>query len=80
MSTAENQNSSELGEGSETATGSSSAATSSSTFSYYCEKRHERTCTIIPSQEDVSSWRMKEKLKTVSVALVLCLNIGGIIF
>ena len=40
---------------------------------FYCEKRH-----TITTLEPISllEWRMKERLKTVSVALVLCLNIG----
>jgi regulatory associated protein of mTOR len=44
---------------------------------YYTEKRHESR------EEDFGllganaiDWRMKDRLKTVSAALVICLNIG----
>lgn len=49
-----------------------SGSTSHAVFSYYSEKRHNTR----RQQTEKSEWRMREKLKTVSVALVLCLNIG----
>ena len=45
---------------------------------YYTDKRHEtggnqkEETQALPLQE----WRMKDRLKTISAALVLCLNIG----
>ncbi|KAJ3395559.1 hypothetical protein HDU92_005535 [Lobulomyces angularis] len=46
-------------------------------FSFFNEKRHELQTTLsLNSTDAIKEWRMKEKLKTVSVALVLCLNIG----
>jgi len=45
---------------------------------YYTDKRHEtggnpkEETQTFPLQE----WRMRDRLKTVSAALVLCLNIG----
>lgn len=44
------------------------------TFLYYIEKRHEKPTK--QTEDGVLDWRMREKLKTVTVALVLCLNIG----
>ena len=47
---------------------------------FCCEERHEQsdTGTETPggSNEVVSKWRMKDRMKTTSVALILCLNIG----
>ncbi|KAJ3416087.1 hypothetical protein HDV05_003056 [Chytridiales sp. JEL 0842] len=48
-------------------------------FLYISDRRHERLS--IPNGQssdelDQQDWRMRERLKTVSVALVLCLNIG----
>ncbi|KAL1452749.1 hypothetical protein WDU94_006949 [Cyamophila willieti] len=40
----------------------------------FAEKRH--TEPIEGETESSYPWRMKEKMKTVSVALVLCLNVG----
>lgn len=45
---------------------------------YYTDKRHE---TGGKPKEDnqtfpLQEWRMRDRLKTVSAALVLCLNIG----
>ncbi|KAI9004073.1 raptor N-terminal caspase like domain-containing protein [Gaertneriomyces semiglobifer] len=51
-----------------------------STFNYYTERRHSQSrsiwSNITQGTQEVADWRMKERLKTVSVALVLCLNIG----
>ncbi|KAJ3257439.1 hypothetical protein HK103_004514 [Boothiomyces macroporosus] len=44
-------------------------------YSYYSDRRHVRTKPA-PAQPQNTEWRIKEKLKTVSVSLVLCLNIG----
>jgi regulator-associated protein of mTOR len=45
---------------------------------YYTDKRHETGGN--PKQEPPGSqlieWRMRDRLKTVSAALVLCLNLG----
>ena len=47
-------------------------------YMYYTDKRHESNGT--PSEESKqypsSSWRMKDRMKTVSAALAICLNIG----
>uniref|UniRef100_A0A1B0CH83 Raptor N-terminal CASPase-like domain-containing protein n=1 Tax=Lutzomyia longipalpis TaxID=7200 RepID=A0A1B0CH83_LUTLO len=40
----------------------------------FCKKRH--TQMIQGVECTAQSWRMKERMKTVSVALVLCLNVG----
>lgn len=49
-------------------------------FTFFTEKRHETLSLPDPSHPSqihpASDWRMRERLKTVSVALVLCLNIG----
>ncbi|KAJ3050506.1 hypothetical protein HK097_008544 [Rhizophlyctis rosea] len=50
------------------------------TYSYYSDRRHEYGFTALPDaaarNARVQDWRMRERLKTVSVALVLCLNIA----
>ncbi|ACO63090.1 predicted protein [Micromonas commoda] len=47
---------------------------------FFCEERHEQSDvgTEPPggSEEVVSKWRMRDRMKTTSVALILCLNIG----
>ncbi|KAF2867131.1 WD repeat-containing protein-like protein mip1 [Massariosphaeria phaeospora] len=47
-------------------------------FMYYTDKRHETGG--IPKDEDsaypLQEWRMRDRLKTVSAVLALCLNIG----
>ena len=45
-----------------------------STYDFFMDKRH--LLQTIGTDYSLSDWRMKERLKTVSVALVLCLNIG----
>eukprot|EP01114_Cavostelium_apophysatum_P011005 TRINITY_DN2516_c0_g1_i5.p1 TRINITY_DN2516_c0_g1~~TRINITY_DN2516_c0_g1_i5.p1 ORF type:complete len:1063 (+),score=306.58 TRINITY_DN2516_c0_g1_i5:92-3280(+) len=40
------------------------------------EERHEYNIIIDPSLKKIAKWRMKERMKTVAVALVYCLNIG----
>ncbi|KAL9041805.1 MAG: hypothetical protein Q9180_001039 [Flavoplaca navasiana] len=51
---------------------------SSTFFMYYTDKRHETGGK--PRQQDPnynpSEWRMRDRLKTVSAALIMCLNIG----
>ncbi|KAL8949851.1 MAG: hypothetical protein Q9222_004068 [Ikaeria aurantiellina] len=51
---------------------------SSAFFMYYTDKRHETGGK--PRQEDPSGnnseWRMRDRQKTVSAALIICLNIG----
>jgi regulator-associated protein of mTOR len=48
-------------------------------YLYIADRRHERLA--VPNgrsseNQEQQDWRMRERLKTVSVALVLCLNIG----
>lgn len=44
-------------------------------YIYFADRRHEsQGC--ISNTNTVHDWRMKERLKTVSVCLVMCLNIG----
>ena len=50
---------------------------------FFCEERHEASdtgmeegCVSGGEREVVSKWRMKDRMKTMSVALILCLNIG----
>jgi len=48
-------------------------------YQYYSERRHENNGNLSDNnskKNQVEDWRMRERLKTVSVALVLCLNIG----
>ncbi|KAG0254788.1 hypothetical protein BG011_005521 [Mortierella polycephala] len=50
-------------------------------YMFYTDKRHEVTTghdaeIALREWEPLQDWRMREKLKTISVALVLCLNIG----
>ncbi|KAJ1545750.1 hypothetical protein HK405_007690, partial [Cladochytrium tenue] len=51
------------------------------TFLFLVDRRHE-TCAVPSGSRingehvDVQDWRMRERLKTVTVALILCLNIG----
>ena len=42
---------------------------------YFFDNRHVKFM-IASKSGDLEDWRMKERLKTVSVVLVLCLNIG----
>jgi regulator-associated protein of mTOR len=43
-------------------------------YSFYADKRHQSSK---EEKETIKAdWRIKEKIKTVSVSLVLCLNIG----
>jgi regulator-associated protein of mTOR len=43
---------------------------------YFTDKRHETTGDPKMSLNDLQDWRMKDRLKTVSAALAICLNIG----
>ncbi|CAO3565796.1 unnamed protein product [Mortierella alpina] len=50
-------------------------------YMFYTDKRHEVTTgqdaeIALREWDSLQDWRMREKLKTISVALVLCLNIG----
>ncbi|GJJ76881.1 regulatory associated protein of mTOR [Entomortierella parvispora] len=50
-------------------------------YMFYTDKRHEVTTghdaeITLREWDPLQDWRMREKLKTISVALVLCLNIG----
>jgi regulatory associated protein of mTOR len=54
------------------------SALNSAFYMYYTEKRHETSGN--PSEDSKhypsNSWRMKDRMKTVSAALAICLNIG----
>ncbi|EXX56606.1 Kog1p [Rhizophagus irregularis DAOM 197198w] len=50
--------------------------TTEAKYVYYTEKRHISTTVQNREEGSVQDWRMRERLKTVSGALVLCLNIG----
>jgi len=43
---------------------------------YFTDKRHESTGNPRPITYELQDWRMKDRLKTVSAALAVCLNIG----
>ncbi|CAG8560795.1 12303_t:CDS:2, partial [Cetraspora pellucida] len=45
-------------------------------YVYFNENRHGSSRTVNREETPVQDWRMRERLKTVSGALVLCLNIG----
>ncbi|KAI9884030.1 MAG: Negative regulator of mitotic exit [Watsoniomyces obsoletus] len=48
-------------------------------YMYYTEKRHETGAhphDHDPDADQVPEWRMRQRLKTVSAALVVCLNLG----
>jgi hypothetical protein len=45
-------------------------------FVYYSDRRHETQGRTTIISKHLHDWRMRERLKTVSVCLVLCLNIG----
>src|ERR1700719_2716234 len=43
---------------------------------YFTDNRHESTGNPRPLTYELQDWRMKDRLKTVSAALAVCLNIG----
>ena len=43
---------------------------------YFTDKRHETTGKSKPLQYTLQDWRQRDRLKTVSAALAVCLNIG----
>ncbi|KAI9313911.1 raptor N-terminal caspase like domain-containing protein [Dichotomocladium elegans] len=46
-------------------------------FLHFCEKRHDTCAKHSPTVRDISlDWRLRERIKTVSGLLVICLNIG----
>ncbi|KAK2075301.1 hypothetical protein P8C59_009438 [Phyllachora maydis] len=45
-------------------------------FMYFTDKRHETTGKPKGPSIEVQDWRMRDRLKTVSAALAVCLNIG----
>jgi regulator-associated protein of mTOR len=45
-------------------------------YMYYTDKRHETGGNPKLEPQETQEWRMRDRLKTVSAALVLCLNIG----
>jgi len=45
-------------------------------YMYFTDKRHETTGNPKPLGYTLQDWRMKDRLKTVSAALAICLNIG----
>ncbi|KAI0476188.1 raptor N-terminal caspase like domain-containing protein [Xylariaceae sp. FL0804] len=45
-------------------------------YMYFTDKRHETTGQPKASTYEIEDWRMRDRLKTVSAALAVCLNIG----
>ncbi|KAL2019584.1 hypothetical protein VTK56DRAFT_9481 [Thermocarpiscus australiensis] len=45
-------------------------------YMYFTDKRHETTGKPKSPTFEIQDWRMRDRLKTVSAALVICLNIG----
>ncbi|KAI1181132.1 raptor N-terminal caspase like domain-containing protein [Nemania sp. FL0916] len=45
-------------------------------YMYFTDKRHETTGQAKESSYEIEDWRMRDRLKTVSAALAVCLNIG----
>ncbi|KAI5464109.1 raptor N-terminal caspase like domain-containing protein [Mariannaea sp. PMI_226] len=45
-------------------------------YMYFTDKRHETTGRPKPIQYELQDWRQRDRLKTVSAALAVCLNIG----
>ncbi|KAB5547163.1 raptor N-terminal caspase like domain-containing protein [Coniochaeta sp. 2T2.1] len=50
--------------------------TSQNWYMYFTDKRHESTGKPKAHVFEVQDWRMRDRLKTVSAALAVCLNIG----
>lgn len=51
-------------------------AKSQNWYMYYTDKRHETTGKPKSPGFEVQDWRMRDRLKTVSAALAVCLNLG----
>ncbi|KAI1505017.1 raptor N-terminal caspase like domain-containing protein [Biscogniauxia marginata] len=45
-------------------------------YMYFTDKRHETTGQPKAANYEIEDWRMRDRLKTVSAALAVCLNIG----
>ncbi|KAG5987972.1 hypothetical protein E4U43_004875, partial [Claviceps pusilla] len=45
-------------------------------YMYFTDKRHETTGNPKPLTYELQDWRQRDRLKTVSAALAMCLNIG----
>ncbi|KAF3071409.1 Target of rapamycin complex 1 subunit mip1 [Trichoderma lentiforme] len=45
-------------------------------YMYFTDKRHETTAKPKAVQYELQDWRQRDRLKTVSAALAVCLNIG----
>ncbi|EOO01891.1 putative torc1 growth control complex subunit kog1 protein [Phaeoacremonium minimum UCRPA7] len=45
-------------------------------YMYFTDKRHETTGKPKAQSFEIQDWRMRDRLKTVSAALAVCLNIG----
>ncbi|KAI1749291.1 raptor N-terminal caspase like domain-containing protein [Xylaria castorea] len=45
-------------------------------YMYFTDKRHETTGQPKTPHYEIEDWRMRDRLKTVSAALAVCLNIG----
>ncbi|KAI1809211.1 raptor N-terminal caspase like domain-containing protein [Poronia punctata] len=45
-------------------------------YMYFTDKRHETTAQPKTLKYEIEDWRMRDRLKTVSAALAVCLNIG----
>src|SRR5690349_17965869 len=43
---------------------------------YFTDKRHETAGKPKPTDFTLQDWRMRDRLKTVSAAIAVCLNIG----
>ncbi|KAL2263423.1 hypothetical protein VTK26DRAFT_6884 [Humicola hyalothermophila] len=45
-------------------------------YMYFTDKRHETTGKAKSASTELQDWRMRDRLKTVSAAIAVCLNIG----
>ncbi|KAK4192466.1 WD repeat-containing protein mip1 [Podospora australis] len=45
-------------------------------YMYFTDKRHETTGNAEDTKFEIQDWRMRDRLKTVSAAIAVCLNIG----
>ncbi len=44
---------------------------------FFSQGRHLSDAAYLEKEQRVYDWRLRERMKTVSVLLVMCLNIGG---
>ncbi|KAK4219049.1 WD repeat-containing protein mip1 [Rhypophila decipiens] len=52
------------------------SALANSWYMYFTDKRHENTGKPKSPPFEIQDWRMRDRLKTVSAAIAVCLNIG----